>query len=156
MKILILGASGMLGNAVLRKLRESQELEVYGTLRSESSRKFFPANIVKYLISGINVQNGDSLLKLFERIRPTVVVNCIGIIKQSSDSDNPLEAIPINSILPHRLAYISSLVGARLIHISTDCVFSGKKRILKTLYMVPNKIVKKLNSIYNLSMNNKF
>jgi dTDP-4-dehydrorhamnose reductase len=55
-----------------------------------------------------------------------VVINCVGIIKQLNEAKNPLLSLTINSILPHRLAELCSIAGARLVHISTDCVFSGK------------------------------
>jgi dTDP-4-dehydrorhamnose reductase len=60
-------------------------------------------------------------------VRPGVVVNCIGLVKQLAAADDPLQALPINSLLPHRLAWLCSLIGARLVHISTDCVFNGRK-----------------------------
>ena len=64
---------------------------------------------------------------MLNRIRPDVVVNCIGLVKQFAEAGDPLLALPINAMLPHRLARLCSLLGARLIHISTDCVFNGKR-----------------------------
>jgi len=125
MKILVLGTSGMLGSAVTRELSKSKDLKVFGTIRSERSKKYFSNEISQNLLSSVNVENFDSLLSIFKQIRPDIVINCIGLVKQLDSSSNPLQAIPINSELPHRLAMISALVGARLIHISTDCVFSG-------------------------------
>jgi len=127
MKILIFGANGMLGNAVIRVLSNCTDLDVFGTIRSEGHRKYFSDVISKNLLSGVNVDDVDSLLQVFGKIRPSLVINCIGLIKQLDSSENPLNAIPLNSLLPHRLAHISSLVGARFIQISTDCVFSGLK-----------------------------
>jgi dTDP-4-dehydrorhamnose reductase len=60
-------------------------------------------------------------------VRPAVVINCIGLVKQLSQADDPLEALPINALLPHRLARLCDVAEARLVHISTDCVFSGKR-----------------------------
>jgi dTDP-4-dehydrorhamnose reductase len=57
--------------------------------------------------------------------KPNLIINCVGLIKQISESQNPIQAISINSLLPHRLTALSKLIDARLIHISTDCVFSG-------------------------------
>jgi len=127
MKILVLGASGMLGNAMVRVLSENNDWQVYGTVRSESSKRFFNHNIAERLISGIDVEQNDSLMQAFVSIRPDVVVNCVGLIKQLADADDPLQAIPINALLPHRLARLSELSGARLVHMSTDCVFAGDK-----------------------------
>ncbi len=127
MRVLVLGVSGMLGNAMIRVLSEKEEWAVFGTVRSSGARRFFSAKIAERLMTGIDVENHDALVKLFAQIRPNVVVNCIGLVKQLADAGDPLLAIPINSLLPHRLARLCDLVGARLVHMSTDCVFSGKK-----------------------------
>ena len=127
MKILVVGASGMLGNAMVRILSEKEEWEVFGTVRSGAASRFFSAKIADRLVAGIDVENHDALVKLFAQIRPDVVVNCIGLVKQLADANDPLLAIPINSLLPHRLDRLCDLGGARLVHMSTDCVFSGKK-----------------------------
>ena len=126
-KILVLGASGMLGNAVFRVLAGSPQSDVVGTVRSSRSVGLLPNILRERLISGVDVENSDTLVFLFSKIRPTVVVNCIGLVKQLAESDDPLQAIPVNSILPHRLARLCDAVGARLVHMSTDCVFSGKE-----------------------------
>lgn len=127
MKILVFGASGMLGNAMYRLLSESETLDVSATVRSESARRFFPEALGARLISGVDVENQDSLERTLAQIRPDVVVNCIGLVKQLADADDPLAALPINSMLPHRLANLCRLASARLIHVSTDCVFSGSR-----------------------------
>ena len=127
MKILVLGASGMLGNAMIRVMSERTDWQVYCTVRSESSKRFFSANIAERLLLGVDVEQYDSLIQAFNRVRPDVVINCIGLIKQLADAEDPLQAIPINSLLPHRLARLCELIGARLVHMSTDCVFAGDK-----------------------------
>ena len=127
MKILILGASGMLGNAMIWVLSEKADWQVYGTVRSESSKRLFRADIAERLLSGVDVEQHDSLMQAFIRTRPDVVINCVGLIKQLADGDDPLQAVPINALLPHRLARLCELSGARLVHMSTDCVFAGDK-----------------------------
>lgn len=127
MRILVLGASGMLGNAMIRVLSEKADWQVYGTVRSESTKRFFRADIAERLLSGIDVEQQDSLMQAFVRTRPDVVINCVGLIKQLAHAEDPLLAIPINALLPHRLAKLCELSGARLVHMSTDCVFSGDK-----------------------------
>jgi dTDP-4-dehydrorhamnose reductase len=126
-KILVLGASGMLGNTVLRYFATRTEHEVVGVVRSGRSLGFLPTEVRGKIINGEDVENFDALVRLFDHHRPTVVINCVGLIKQLGDSKDPLAAIPINSVLPHRLARLCALVGARMIHPSTDCVFSGAK-----------------------------
>lgn len=126
MRVLVLGASGMLGSTMLKVMSERNEWNVYGTLRKQNTKLQTLAPRAQ-LFPGINALDSDSLIYVFNQIRPQVVINCVGLIKQLAISEDPLEAIPINSLFPHRLAKICELVQARLVHISTDCVFSGSK-----------------------------
>lgn len=126
-KVLVLGATGMLGNAVLRLFAQSAGYEVVGSARSTSALRLLPVNLSGRLICGVDVENMDSLISLFTTVRPDVVINCIGLVKQLEEADDPLAAIPINSLLPHRLARLCGLAGTRLVHMSTDCIFSGAK-----------------------------
>jgi dTDP-4-dehydrorhamnose reductase len=127
MKVLVLGASGMLGNAVLRLLSESQGYEVFGSVRSAAAMRLLPPQAAKRIVTGVDVENQDSLAALLGRVRPDAVINCIGIVKQLQEASDPLTTLPINALLPHRLARMCDLAGARLVHVSTDCVFSGSK-----------------------------
>lgn len=127
MKILVLGATGMLGNAMLRFLCEREDIYVFGASRSPLNTLSVLAAKNLKLQSGLNVDNNDVLVKLISEVRPDVVINCIGLVKQLPDSDDHLQAIPINSLLPHRIAALCEMIGAKLIHFSTDCVFAGDK-----------------------------
>lgn len=127
MRILVLGASGMLGNAMLRMLAQLPQHEVFGSARSAGVKKFFAPAVANNIIAGVDVENTDALARLFAQVRPEVVINCIGLVKQLAEADDPLQALPINALLPHRLAQLCDVAQARLIHISTDCVFSGRK-----------------------------
>jgi dTDP-4-dehydrorhamnose reductase len=127
MKVLVLGAGGMLGSAVMRVLSEVGDLQVFGTLRSGAASRFFVPDIAAMLIAGVDVEDQDALVRVFTQVRPDVVINCIGLIKQLAEGDDPLLALPINAMLPHRLGRLCKLAGSRLIHVSTDCVFSGAK-----------------------------
>ena len=127
MRVLVLGAGGMLGNAMARVLFEYEGLEVFGTTRSGDVGRFFPAKILECLMTGIDVENSNALASVFSRIRPNIVINCVGLIKQLAEASDPLHSISVNALLPHRLARLCELIGARLVHISTDCVFSGQK-----------------------------
>lgn len=126
-RVLVLGASGMLGNAVLRFFAGSKGFTTVGTVRSARSASLLPTALQPLLLAGVDVEDVDSLLAAFSSAQPQVVVNCIGLVKQLSAAKDPLATIPINSLLPHRLARVSALAGARLVHMSTDCVFSGSK-----------------------------
>lgn len=127
MKILIIGSTGMLGNAMIRVLSERVDWDVFGTIRSENATRLFLPHIVERLIPGVDVEQNDSLIKVFSQIRPNVVINCVGLVKQLRCAEDVLQAIPINTLLPHRLAKLCELIGSRLIHVSTDCVFLGDK-----------------------------
>ncbi|MDY0744277.1 SDR family oxidoreductase [Paucibacter sp. R3-3] len=124
--VLVIGASGMLGNAVLRLFAESDGYRVSGSARSAALLRKLPVKLHSHIVTGVDVDNADSLARLFAVTRPDVVVNCVGLIKQLAEADDPLAAIPINALLPHRLARLCEVAGARLVHMSTDCVFSGK------------------------------
>jgi dTDP-4-dehydrorhamnose reductase len=126
-KVVVLGASGMLGNAVLRVFGGSPGYSVVGSVRASSSTRLLPKDVQDRVVAGFDVENVDSLARLFSEQRPQVVINCVGVVKQLAEADDPLAAIPINALLPHRLARLCALVGARLIHVSTDCVFAGTK-----------------------------
>lgn len=127
MKVLVLGASGMLGNAMVRVLGGQNAWQVFGTLRSDGGRRYFTIAENERLISGVDVEQFDALVKVLSIVRPDVVVNCIGLVKQLADAKDPLHALPINAVLPHRLERLCELAGARLVHMSTDCVFSGRR-----------------------------
>lgn len=124
MRILVLGASGMLGNAMLRVMSERDGWTVYGTLRAPNKALQALAPRAQ-LLHGVHADQPDCLMAAFIQSRPQVVINCVGLIKQLALADDPLEAIPINGLLPHRLASLCELAQARLVHVSTDCVFSG-------------------------------
>ncbi|KJV81104.1 NAD dependent epimerase/dehydratase family protein [Rickettsia hoogstraalii str. RCCE3] len=127
MKILILGVTGMLGNSMFRFLSQDSKFDVYATARNNSARSYFSKDLSDKLITNVDVENYDSLVEVFNKAKPEIVINCIGLVKQLADANDPLKALPINSLLPHRLANLCKLANSRLIHISTDCVFSGKK-----------------------------
>jgi dTDP-4-dehydrorhamnose reductase len=127
MQILVLGVSGMFGHTVYRLLSEHKDWDVRGSARSEKIGRYFPPDAANKIVYGIDVENPDALARLFDLTRPKIVINCVGVIKQIGKANDPLVAIPINALLPHRLAELCEAAGARLIQISTDCVFSGTK-----------------------------
>ncbi|WP_338525658.1 SDR family oxidoreductase [Pseudomonas batumici] len=131
MRVLVLGATGMLGNAVFKVLSGSPTLSVTGTVRSAKGIESFDKSIKGRLIAGVDVLDQDSLIDVFSQCKPEVVINCVGLIKQLSSAKDPLSTLPINAMLPHRLSKLCALTSARLVHISTDCVFSGRKGMYK-------------------------
>lgn len=126
-RVLVLGASGMLGHVTLRFFAQSFGFEAWGTVRSPASRDLLPEALHPRLTAHVDVSDLESVKRAIDEVKPSVVINCVGIVKQLASADDPLEAIPINSLLPHQLALICGGVDARLVHVSTDCVFSGSK-----------------------------
>jgi len=127
-KILILGAAGMLGHKLCQRL-PGQGYEVVATVR-QTRERYAPYKEVfgqTRLVEGIDAMNFESLAALVKKEKPFAVVNCVGLIKQHRDAENRLLAIALNSYLPHRLDALCADEGARLVHFSTDCVFSGHK-----------------------------
>lgn len=126
-KLLVLGATGMLGNAMLRVFAASPGYSAEGSARSSAGVRLLPEPLRAGVHTGVDVENVDALAGLLGRVRPQVVVNCIGLVKQLAEADDPLAALPVNALLPHRLSRLCALVGARLVHVSTDCVFAGTR-----------------------------
>ena len=132
MKVLVFGASGMIGSAMYRVLNDKApagngDLEVWGTLRADETKRFFAESLRGRLISGVDVEKQDSLVRVFSKLRPDVVINCIGLTKHHKEADDPLLALPLNALLPHKMADLCAVAGGRLIHVSTDCVYAGTK-----------------------------
>jgi dTDP-4-dehydrorhamnose reductase len=124
MKVLVLGGDGMLGHQVARRLASSHE--VIATVRKP------PATIVTAALMGCRVISGvdarlPGSLKLVEETEADLVVNAVGIVKQRAAAADPVESITVNSLFPHQLADACRKANSRLIHISTDCVFSGAR-----------------------------
>ena len=127
MKILVLGAGGMMGHMACRVLAESHD--VVGTIRSEWNDRSAIARFVPRdsCIDTVDVLDVREVEQALDTVRPDVVFNCVGIVKQLSAAKDALVSIECNSLLPHRLAVSCADRGARLIHLSTDCVFSGHR-----------------------------
>jgi len=125
--VLVLGANGMLGNAVLRLFATSPGYRVVGTVRSSAALRHLPSELHPLIFTGVDVENNDNLAKIFSKERLDVIINCVGLVKQLAAGCDPIAGITINALLPHRLARLCEMAGTRLIQIGTDCVFSGVK-----------------------------
>ncbi len=118
----------MLGHAVVRVFAERMAPSaIVAVARSTDIRGRFPEIAGIRMLTGVDVENPDALLSALERVRPTTVINCVGVIKQRDEADDPLVVLPINSVFPHRLWRMCRMAGAKLVHISTDCVFDGAR-----------------------------
>ncbi|MGE0558339.1 MAG: dTDP-4-dehydrorhamnose reductase family protein [Burkholderiales bacterium] len=125
MRILILGGDGMLGHRLLMDLSRAHEVRV--TLRQERhAYRDFGLFTDANSYTGIDVRVTDRLVGVFADFHPEAVINAVGVVKQRKDGLDPIPNLEINALLPHRLAALCSAISAHLIHISTDCVFSGR------------------------------
>ncbi len=127
-KILILGASGMLGHKLCLRLSENSEFQVFTTVRTESELSFdrlFSKSV--QIFTHVDASCQETYTNVIKKVSPDVVINCIGIVKQNQETKNFATSIAINSLFPHLVAQSCKLTGARMIHISTDCVFNGKQ-----------------------------
>lgn len=126
MRILVLGGDGMLGHQLLKQL--SPRHHVLVTLRQDKySYDSYGMFTEDNAFFGIDVRSIDRVSEVMAQFQPDAVINCVGIIKQRPSAKQSILSLEINALLPHRLAVLCRLAGARLVHLSTDCVFSGRK-----------------------------
>lgn len=130
-RVLVLGASGMLGHTLIRVMGARHE--IFGTTLRNFDTSSPLATLLgqDHWISGIDGRNWTLMETAIRQIRPNIIINCVGKIKQKISAIDVAETIHLNSLLPHQLAQISHTLGIRLIHISTDCVFAGNPGIKK-------------------------
>jgi dTDP-4-dehydrorhamnose reductase len=125
-KVLVLGGDGMLGHELYLALRGRHETRV--TLRQPLSAYaaggLFDAGNA---YAGVDIRTMGKIDEVVSQFKPQAVVNCIGIVKQRPESEDAIVSIEVNSLMPHRLALACRAVGARVVHLSTDCVFSGDR-----------------------------
>jgi dTDP-4-dehydrorhamnose reductase len=123
---LILGGDGMLGHQLFRHLRLRHDVKV--TLRQDlNSYAQLGMFDSKNAYAGIDIRSLDRVVEVMAEFRPEAVINAVGIVKQRPDAKEVIPSLEINALLPHRLALLCKGIGARFIHLSTDCIFSGRK-----------------------------
>ena len=123
-RVLIFGGTGMLGHKVWQVFRN--RFDAWVTIRGDVAQRNELLSGDR-VIPGVTAEDTVSLSRAWDTVHPTVIVNCIGIVKQLSAASDPLASITVNSLLPHRLAAFAAKANARVIHVSTDCVFSGRR-----------------------------
>jgi dTDP-4-dehydrorhamnose reductase len=126
MRILILGGNGMLGHKIWQVLKERYDtwITVRKGHRVYAEYGLFDPNRI---FGDVFVEDIDSVSRAIATVRPDVVINAIGIIKQVPAASDIISSLTVNSLFPHRVATLCQISGTRFIHISTDCVFSGRK-----------------------------
>ncbi|MEO7673178.1 MAG: SDR family oxidoreductase [Pyrinomonadaceae bacterium] len=124
MRILIFGGNGMLGHKLLQVLRE--DVEVWTTLRgSFADVEAFDLFEKPRCVAGVDVENVKCIRRAIVDVRPDVVINAVGIVKQRPSAKDTVSTLTVNSIFPHRLNELAAEFGFRLFCVSTDCVFDG-------------------------------
>lgn len=131
-RILIIGKTGMLGHVVFRYF-EKKGYIVEGTSRNKTNEFYYDV-----------LENYKDIVKIIEKFKPDAVVNCIGVLNKDAE-ENPDKAILINSFIPHYLDRLSNEYNFKLVHVSTDCVFSGR------LGKYDEKSIKDAYSVYGQS-----
>jgi dTDP-4-dehydrorhamnose reductase len=124
MTILILGGGGMLGHRVW--LAAHRRFTTAVTLRGTPPAPLLDLISGTHILDRVDAADFQTVERAVDAVRPDAIVNCIGIVKQLEAGADPIPSIEINALLPHRLARLAAARGVRLIHISTDCVFSGR------------------------------
>jgi dTDP-4-dehydrorhamnose reductase len=126
MNVLVLGATGMLGHKLIQVL--ANRFDVTGTVRGDvSDYRGHPVLGKMPLVGDVQVQDLESIVRVIAHVHPTVIINGIGLVKQLELAKDPLPSLTVNALFPHRLAQLCQAADIRLIHISTDCVFSGRR-----------------------------
>jgi dTDP-4-dehydrorhamnose reductase len=124
-KIYILGITGMLGHELFVRFNKKQQYKIKGSTRLDYYKELKQYKNIDFNISIFNLEKIEKKLKEF---KPDYVLNCIGFVKQKIKKfSNSSEVYYVNSIFPHEISKITKKIGAKLIHFSTDCVFSGRK-----------------------------
>jgi len=124
-RILILGANGMLGNGLMRFFCKKNDLQVIGVSRSNCNLSYENISGNNKLLIIKDISKYDCIRDIISKYRPDIVINCIGLIKQSSFESSLEDYLLINGLFPHQLEVICSIFKSRLIQFSTDCVFNG-------------------------------
>jgi dTDP-4-dehydrorhamnose reductase len=121
-RVLILGGGGMLGHRVWQACRE--RFDAWTTVRTRPAPQPFATDRV---LEGFDATDLERVEPLIVDLEPQVVINCIGVVKQLAAAHDPIASVTLNALFPHVVASACSRSGARLVHISTDCVFSGRQ-----------------------------
>ncbi|WIV18537.1 SDR family oxidoreductase [Paenibacillus polygoni] len=116
MKLLIIGGQGMAGHMMVQYFKQQGKHTVFYTSRNKKD----PNGLI------LDVNDIHSVDLLVKAVQPDVIINAVGILNQYAEK-NIIQAYHVNGFLPHRLANLADQIGAKLIHISTDCVFKGDR-----------------------------
>lgn len=130
-RVAIIGANGMLGHVASRELARSHEVVAMLRRQPVAGSSLAAALAAAEVVAGVDVREPGVVARVLRERRPDVVVNCVGLIKQRPAAADIGLAVELNALFPHRLAAACASVDARLIQISTDCVFSGRRGLYR-------------------------
>ena len=126
MKILVLGADGMLGHQLVASLRGRHD--VAATVRQAANKYASVAEAMPdKVFASVDTRDFSLVEDAFATFVPDAVINAVGIVKQRQEAKDAIDSILVNALLPHRLAELCVRRGVRMVHLSTDCVFSGRQ-----------------------------
>ena len=125
--IIIIGANGMIGNCLFKYLSLKKKYQVYGFVRNKMILNHENKLIDKKKLIEVQILGNNNFKKVIQDLNPEVIINCAGIVKQNPLIKNIPLTIELNSLFPHNLNLICKELNCRLIQLSTDCVFSGRK-----------------------------
>ena len=123
-RILVFGAGGMLGHEAIRVL--APDFEVWGACRDPAALPDLGVPAER-ILGGLDAADGAAADALVGRVKPDLVLNAVGIVKQLAAATAAIPSITVNSLWPHVLSDACAAHGARMVHVSTDCVFSGAR-----------------------------
>jgi dTDP-4-dehydrorhamnose reductase len=121
-RILVLGGNGMLGHRATAVL--SARHDVTATVRKPDPAAEAFAPTARF-VSGVSAEDLASVAAVISETRPDAVLDCIGIVKQRAEAHDAIASVQVNSLFPHQAAKLATDAGARFVHVSTDCVFTG-------------------------------
>ena len=124
-KILILGSTGMMGSTISKILKNDERFEILCSYKSSKKIKIIKLNAKQKI--KLNVNNLNEIKRIINKFEPDYLINCVGLIKQLFNKSNIKKARYLNSILPKKLSKFADKKKFKIIHLSTDCVFSGKR-----------------------------
>jgi len=125
MRLLVVGAVGLLGHMVFRVLSERGDWQVSGTCRTADDKRYFADKLARELVVTPDLESEGALAELFRNTAPDVVINCLG-----GRRSEPLDldrTIRIYGLFPRLVDLQCRIHGARLVHVSSDGVFSGSR-----------------------------
>ena len=129
-RALVIGGGGMLGHQVWQALDARFETRAAVRAWRPAFERVGPG-AREQAIEGVDARRFETVERTLAEFRPRFVVNAAGLVKQAAAAGDPIASIEVNALFPHRLAEACAAIGAKLAHVSTDCVFSGRRGALR-------------------------